>query len=253
VKQIPQKRLKKIALTSQENENLVSLSIIIPTFNAADTLEPTVNALNCTKQTGILLDLVIVDSQSTDNTVQIAKNLGANVIICKKGRGPQLIAGAKVAKSEWFLFLHADTVLESGWDASLVVFALQKNNLNRAAVFTFGLDDVNPKARLLEKLVGWRNKWLGLPYGDQGLLINRHFYKQLGGYKAWPVMEDVDFVRRIGMSQIVLFDVKAQTSAQRYIKDGYFKRVSRNFICISLYFLHIPPKWIARVYDKKNK
>jgi rSAM/selenodomain-associated transferase 2 len=253
VKQTPQKRLEKIPLTSQEHENFVSLSVIIPTFNAADTLELTINALNYTKKTGILLDLIIVDAQSTDDTVQIAKNLGANVIICKKGRGPQLIAGARAAKNEWFLFLHADTVLESGWDASLVVFTLQKNNLDRAAVFTFGLDDVNQKARLLEKLVRWRNKWLGLPYGDQGLFINRHFYKQIGGYKPWPIMEDVDLVRRIGMSQIVLFDVRAQTSAQRYVKDGYFKRVSRNLVCISLYFLHIPPELIAKIYDKKNK
>ena len=253
MKKSSQKKLAKIPLTSQEHENLISLSVIVPTFNAADTLETTINALNCSKKTGILLDLIIVDARSSDDTVQIAKNLGANVIISKKGRGPQLIAGARAAKSEWFLFLHADTVLESGWDASLVVFALQKNNLHRAAVFTFGLDDINPKARLLEKLVKWRNKWLGLPYGDQGLLINSHFYKQLGGYKAWPVMEDVDLVRKVGMSQIVLFDVRAQTSAQRYIKDGYFKRVFRNFICISLYFLHIPPEWIAKLYDKKNK
>jgi rSAM/selenodomain-associated transferase 2 len=253
VKQTQHKRLQKILLPNQKHDGVVSLSVIIPTFNAADTLKSTINALNCTKKSGILLDLIVVDAHSKDDTAQIAKDLGANVITCEKGRGSQLIAGARAAKNEWFLFLHADTVLESGWDASLAVFALQKNNLARAAVFAFGLNDANSKARLLEKLVRWRNKWLGLPYGDQGLLINRHFYKRLGGYKAWPIMEDVDLVRRIGMHRIVLFDVRAQTSAQRYVKNGYFKQVCRNFICISLYFLHIPPEQITKIYDKKNK
>ena len=107
--------------------------------------------------------------------------------------------------------------------------------------FTFALDTNDIKARLIEKAVRFRNNWLGLPYGDQGLIINKHFYNCLGGYRKWPIMEDVDLVRRIGMSRMVLFDVKARTSAKRYTEEGYIRRIARNFICLSLYFLKLPP------------
>jgi hypothetical protein len=147
------------------------------------------------------------------------------------------------------LFLHADTVLERGWDATLMVFASEDRNRDRAAVFTFALDDPAPAARWLERLVRWRNNWLGLPYGDQGLLIHRRFYSRLGGYKDWPLMEDVDLARRIGMSRIALFDIRAMTSAARYQRSGYLARVLRNLLCLSLYFMRVPPRWIARIYS----
>ena len=62
-------------------------------------------------------------------------------------------------------------------------------------------------------------------------------------------MEDVDLVRRIGMSRMVLFDVKARTSAKRYT-GGLYRRIARNFICLSLYFLKIPPDKIYKIYEK---
>jgi hypothetical protein len=175
------------------------------------------------------------------------------VIRCEKGRGPQLIAGSKAARHDWLLFLHADTVLGTGWAASIVVFASQKNSLDRAAVFTFALDTESREAKRLTQIVRFRNKWLGLPYGDQGLLIHRRFYKRIGGYKAWPLMEDVDLVRRIGNPKIALFDTVAVTSAQRYITDGYFKRMMRNFVCLLLYFLGVSPKLILKLYTATKK
>ena len=101
-----------------------------------------------------------------------------------------------------------------------MVFTSHPSNAERGGVFTFALDTNDIKARLIEKAVRFRNNWLGLPYGDQGLIINKHFYNCLGGYRKWPIMEDVDLVRRIGMSRMVLFDVKARTSAKRYTEEG---------------------------------
>ena len=194
-----------------------------------------------------------MDADLNDETVYLAETFGARVIRCEKGRGPQLIAGSKAARHDWLLFLHADTALGTGWAASVVVFASQKNSLDRAAVFTFALDTKSKEAKRLAQIVRFRNKWLGLPYGDQGLLIHRRFYKRIGGYKAWPLMEDVDLVRRIGNPKIALFDTVAITSAQRYIEDGYLNRMIRNFVCLLLYFLGVSPKLILKLYTATKK
>lgn len=226
----------------------LSLSIVIPTLNAAESLPNSLEAMATAERRGIDLDIVIADGGSTDGTVAVAENLGARVVTAERGRGPQLIAGAKAARGDWLLFLHADTVLERGWDATAMVFASDERNRDRAAVFAYALDDDSPAARRLERMVRWRNNWLGLPYGDQGLLIHRRFYSRLGGYKPLPLMEDVEMVRRIGMARMALFDVKAITSAEKYRRSGYLPRIGRNLICLTLYFLRVPPRWIARLY-----
>ncbi len=226
----------------------LNLSVVIPTLNAAGALPGTIGALAMADRRGIDLDIVVADGGSTDPTRARAEDLGARVISAERGRGPQMMAGAKVAQGEWLLFLHADTVLDRGWDATVMVFASDDRNRDRAAVFTFALDDPGPAARRLERMVRLRNNWLGLPFGDQGLLIHRRFYSRLGGFKPLPLMEDVEMIRRIGMSRLALFDVKAVTSAEKYRRSGYMMRILRNFCCLTLYFLRVPPRWIVKIY-----
>lgn len=121
-------------------------------------------------------------------------------------------------------------------------------NLERVAVFRFSLDEASPPARRLERLVAWRSRFFGLPYGDQGLLISRRFYERLGGFRAMPLMEDVDLVRRIGRRHLVLLDARAITSAARYRRDGWLLRSLRNLLCLTLYFLGLPPRLLLRFY-----
>jgi hypothetical protein len=89
---------------------------------------------------------------------------------------------------------------------------------------------------------------LGLPYGDQGLLIGRAFYHELGGYRRIPLMEDVNLVRRIGRRRLVMLAAEAVTSAEKYQREGYRRRVLRNALCLTLYTLGVPPRLLASLY-----
>jgi len=218
------------------------LSIVIPTLQAAADLPA---ALACLQGGN---EIIVADGGSADATGDIAAAVGARVIDAPRGRGAQLAAGARQASGEWFLFLHADTVLASGWRQRVEEFMADPRNTGRAAVFRFALDDGSPAARRLERMVAWRTRALGLPYGDQGLLISRAFYHEIGGFSPLPLMEDVDMVRRIGRRRLTVLDAAAVTSAARFRRSGYLRRSLRNLFCLGLYFLGVPPWRIERIY-----
>jgi rSAM/selenodomain-associated transferase 2 len=230
-------------MTCAADDRPLGLSIVIPTLNAASHLQATLQA--CMGE----YEIIVVDGGSTDETVLIARQLGAQVISWQRGRGIQLRAGAEFAAGEWLLFLHADTVLATGWRDAAREFIANPAHRERAATFRFGLDDDCPAARRLEQRVAWRVRHLGLAYGDQGLLIHRGLYESLGGFRAWPLMEDVDLVRRIGRHRLTVLAPRALTSAQRWRRDGWRRRSIRNFGCLTLYFIGVPPGIIAKIYD----
>jgi len=227
-----------------------SLSLVIPTLNAASTLEDCLAALS--KAPAILHEVIIVDGGSSDNTLKLARRAGAQVVEAPRGRGTQLAAGALAASGTWLLFLHADTRLDPGWPQAVAEFIADPRNRERAGAFRFALDDPRPAARAIERIVAWRCRLFGLPYGDQGLLIKRGFYESLGGFAPLPLMEDVDLVRRIGQRRLTILTPLAITSAVRYRAEGYPRRVLRNLICLALYFLGIPPRRIAALYEGRS-
>jgi rSAM/selenodomain-associated transferase 2 len=227
------------------------ISVIIPTLNAERMLAHTLAALVPAVVDGIVQEAILVDGGSTDDTRVIAEGAGTHVIEARRGRGSQLDAGASQARGDWLLFLHADTALEPGWAEEAKSFTEWVDNCRRgqaAAAFQFALDDDGIMPRLIESLVGLRCHVLALPYGDQGLLISRNLYNRLGGFRSLPLMEDVDLVRRLKRRELVMLKSRAVTSGERYRRDGYLARSLRNLGCILLYYLHVPPRVLARLY-----
>ena len=93
-----------------------------------------------------------------------------------------------------------------------------------------------------------RVAWLGLPYGDQGLLVSRRLYNEAGGYRPLPLMEDVDLVRRIGRRRLAMLGADAFTSGERWRRDGWLRRSARNLLCLTLFRFGMPAERLARLY-----
>lgn len=218
------------------------ISVIIPTLNSASTLERILRQLN-----GSVECLIVVDGGSNDSTLEIATRHEATLIFSAASRGHQLRVGGGVAKSEWLLFLHADTLMDDGWEVGIYEF-LRGCDREDCGVFAFALDDVSPHARRVERLANWRSCKFGLPYGDQGLLISREFYTTIGGFRSLPLMEDVDIIRRIGKSRLKNVAVRAVTSPIRYQNTGWWLRPALNLFLLGLYFLGLSPHFIAKLY-----
>lgn len=225
------------------------LSIVIPALNEARRLPQTLAPLVPGVTEGLIKQVIVSDGGSTDETVAIAEAAGCDVVVSETGRARQLRAGASTAKGKWLLFLHADTVLADGWVRETRSFISAPEARKRAGAFRLAFDDKSAPAR---RIVFWarvRASVMKLPYGDQGLLISRYLYDAMGGYRDMPLMEDVDFVRRIGSKNLELLETEAVTSAEKYRRDGYDKRAWRNLSLMVRYFLGADPVELAKAYD----
>lgn len=240
-------RLAVRPLTCQEK---VMISVIIPARNAEDTLPATLSALVPAAVDGLVKQVIVVDGGSTDSTAEVADQAGADFIAGTPNRSARLAQGAALARFPWLLFLDADTVLEDGWERSATTFMRRVDTGEKAlaaGAFTFRLDGKGIAPRLIEFLVHLRCKIFRLPYCDQGLLIPRRLFDEVGGYRTMPIMEDADLARRLGRRRLTMLESKAVTFGERYMRDGYFSRSIRNQMCHVLYRVGLPASVVARL------
>lgn len=228
------------------------ISVIIPTRNSESGLGMALTALVPAAVEGIVREVIVVDGGSTDRTLMVADQAGVEVATAEPVRGKQLRTGVARARSNWLLFLHPDTVLEHGWEHEASQFMERVDSGRRrrsAAAFRFTIDDVGLAPRALEAVVGLRTGLLRRAFGDQGLLIPRNLYDEVGGFAPLPVMEDVDLIRRLGRRRLVILRSRALTSSLPYRRDGYLRRAMRNQACLALYHCRVPAQRLARLYS----
>lgn len=220
------------------------LSIVIPTLNASDGLPGALQSLFPGLQDGVIRDLVISDGGSTDATQRIAEEAGAKWIAGARGRGAQLAAGVSEAEGDWLLLLHADSELAPEWvDAARTLMKTRE----RAGYFRLRFRASGVMPRLVAAWANLRSRLLGLPYGDQGLLIHRQTLAAIGGVPDVPLMEDVILARAL-RGKLTALDAEVSTSADRYVRDGWVRRGAKNLMTLLRFFLGADPKRLAESY-----
>lgn len=202
------------------------LSVVIPTLNAQNHLPKLLAQLK-----GNVDQIIISDGGSTDSTVSIALAADTRLALGCKGRGWQLARGAKWAAysqqdEDWLLFLHADNRLSENWleavDDHIKKYPMQ------AGYFKFKIDDKGFWPRLMEKIVALRCYFWQLPYGDQGLLISKALYEEIGGYPRWDLFEDVKIIEAL-RGKLRMVNAKIYTRADNYKAGGYWRRGLKNY------------------------
>lgn len=222
------------------------LSIIIPTLNAENDLPLCLESLLVGLEAGLIREVIIADGGSADATRAVGESSGAKVVDCDAGRGRQLRAGAAAARGDWFLFLHADTALSRDWPER--AGAHMDERPGKAAAFRLKYRSDAREARWLEARANRRARWLGLPYGDQGLLISRAMYDDVGGFPDVRLMEDVMIVRALGKKRLAILDAEARTSAAKYERDGWRKRGWTNAWLLMRFLMGAKPDDLAKAY-----
>ncbi|MEZ5292936.1 MAG: TIGR04283 family arsenosugar biosynthesis glycosyltransferase [Vicinamibacterales bacterium] len=164
------------------------------------------------------------------------------------GRGTQLNRGAASASGTWLWFVHADSGLPPGW-----LGAFRGLNAEAAVAggsFRFRLDSDAWQARLLERGVALRVRLFDLPYGDQGIFARRAVFQSLGGFQPIPLMEDVEFIRRLKRrGRLAHLTLGLTTSARRWEARGWVRQSAANLVTLGLYGAGVSPERLARRYD----
>ena len=202
------------------------ISIIIPTINEANNLPLLLSDLSIIQKVG---EIIIVDCGSKDKTIDIANIYGAKVYKSKeRNRGLQLDLGAKNSKGEWLIFLHADTRLTNDW--LIKIKSVFKEDKNFIYNFKFKINNKKKIYRVLEILVNFRSRYLKQPYGDQGLIIHKSIYLKNNGFRKIPLMEDVDFFRRLkNKEDLKQLNLPIFTSSRKWERTNIFFQALKNW------------------------
>jgi len=225
----------------------ICLSVIIPTLNEADSIAATVAGIRSGKRT----EIIVVDGGSRDGTAEIAESLGVKVLRTLPQKGTQMNAGAAAAAGDVLLFLHADTRLPEKFEQYVLAAAAQDDFC--AGAFSLGIASSKKGFRLIEKVANWRSCFLQMPYGDQALFVSRQRFQEVGGYPAYPVMEDFVLIRRLKQKgSIRILPQSVQTSPRRWLKLGIFKTWLLNQLIIVAYALGVSPRRLALWYRRGN-
>ncbi len=223
--------------------NKPEFSIIIPTLDEAESIAATLAAFeNC----GESIEIIVVDGGSADATVEIAETFGAKILHSKRGRGAQLQTGGAAANGEILWFVHADTIVANE------CFAQMRSALRDARTvggnFTIHFDGDRLAARFLTRLYP-QLRLLGLIYGDSAIFTRRETYENIGGFRDYPIFEDLDFVERLKkQGQLVTLPAAVTTSSRRFEGKSFILTFTRWTILQILYWLGVPPGTLLKIY-----
>ncbi len=213
------------------------ISVIIPAYNEETSLPGTLRALLAEPGD---YEIIVVDGGSMDRTGEVARaEPRVQVLTAPKGRASQMNAGAKSARGEWLLFLHADTLLPTGTLARLN--ALEADQNIQAGGFLHRFSGEDWRLRMVSFLDNFRCTRSRIIYGDQAMFVRRTLFERLGGFPDQPILEDVAFCEKlVRVTTPVLFAPPVVTDSRKFVKMGIWRSFARVLLIILHVEFHLP-------------
>jgi rSAM/selenodomain-associated transferase 2 len=225
-------------------------SVIIPVLNESLVINHTIRHVRSVAQ-GAECEIIVVDGDPKGGTLSSVEDHSAKKILSPPGRGTQMNRGAAAAVNDILLFLHADTELPE--EAFLHIASVIEGK-SAGGAFDLGIGAEEFIFRIIEKMVYIRTRITGIPYGDQAIFIRKDCFIAAGGFREIPIMEDVEFMKRIRKSGVRLacIPVKVKTSPRRWEREGVLTCTLRNWMLITLYHFGVPPERLVKFYCRQR-
>ncbi len=222
-----------------------SVAIVIPCLNEVEAVRSSL-PLALAQVLAHCGEVIVSDGGSEDGTAEVARQLGARVVVGPPGRGQQLNLGAAASEADILLFLHADTRLPENAIADIRQAVADGAD---GGAFQVRFDDPRATMRLGARLINLRTRWTRTPLGDQGQFVTRAAFDRLQGFRDWPILEDLDFARRLNRyGKLTVIQRKVTTGARRFNQRGVARTIATNWLIWSLFFLGVSPVKLARLY-----
>ncbi len=241
----PMELVEGTGLTELTGPTALTVSIVVPAFNeAADIVE----CLTRLRRDFPDCELILADGGSTDDTAELAASV-VTVLRTGRGRATQMNAGAAHTSGDVLWFVHADTVIAPEASAELRAALTDPSVVGGGLSLRF--DRRSRSLDLIARTSNARARRLHQIFGDQAMFVRRSVFTEMGGFPALPLMEDLEFSRRLARrGGLVLLPASSTASARRFAEHGTWRMVA--FMqCLKLaYFAGVSPEYIRRRYEK---
>jgi len=223
----------------------MQVSIIIPVFNEAPLIRPFLRHM---RERAIGAEIIVAEGGSTDGTADLASGFCDQLVLSKRNRAIQMNAGAGVARGDVLWFVHVDA--EVPWRCLNEIERIMDDPKVAGGFFRIRL----PRAhvyRLTDTFAHYAGILLRMRCGDHGLFCRRAVFLDIGGFPEVPLMEDVEFFRRLRRrGRVICSQKRILANPRRYETVGRVRLTLAYGLITALYIFRVPHAKLASIYRR---
>jgi len=223
----------------------MQFSVIVPVFNEAPSIRSFLQHL---RKRAPGAEIIVADGGSCDGTVDLATGFFDQLVRSEPNRAMQMNAGARTARGDMLWFVHVDAEVPQGCldeiarilDDPKVVGGYFRIRLPRGLVY-----------RLTDSFAHYAGILLRMRCGDHGIFCRRTVFVDIGGFPEVPLMEDVEFLRRLRRCGRVNYsERRILVSPRRYESVGSVRLTLAHGVIATLYIFGVPSSRLASIYRR---